>query len=234
MNRQHRIASPEKHATPPTKERLVLRRTLSPLLPRSARSPRPLGRFCLAGLYYAGAITEYPAILHARLMIEGFMASFIIGSLGTAGPRITSAPHFSRAEVLLLVTFDLLAAGLHFGGSHRAADSFCSLSRDLPSFSANASCSARTRHRRISRSWRWAFERCDRCAPPRALSKRTPTPAYRIGASLLRNRLCPVADSWRRPLSSSLARPPSTFRALMRCRNRASCRRDGCPAPPSP
>ena len=73
-------------------------------------------------LYYAGGIAEYPAILHARLMIEGFMASFIIGFLGTAGPRITSAPHFSRAEVLTLVTLDLFAAGLHFGGSHRAAD----------------------------------------------------------------------------------------------------------------
>ena len=73
-------------------------------------------------LYYAGALTEYPAILHARLMTEGFMASFIIGFLGTAGPRITSAPHFSRAEVLVLLTLDLLAAGLHFGGSHRAGD----------------------------------------------------------------------------------------------------------------
>ena len=73
-------------------------------------------------LYYAGAFTAYPSILHARLMIEGFMASFVIGFLGTAGPRITSAPHFSRAEVLTLLTLDLLAAGLHFGGSHRAAD----------------------------------------------------------------------------------------------------------------
>jgi uncharacterized protein involved in response to NO len=73
-------------------------------------------------LYYAGALAEYPAILHARLMIEGFMASFIIGFLGTAGPRITSAPHFSRAEVLALLTLDLLAAGLHLGGSHRAGD----------------------------------------------------------------------------------------------------------------
>ena len=56
------------------------------------------------------------------------MASFIIGFLGTAGPRITSAPHFSRAEVLILVTLDLFAAGLHFGGSHRAGDflfAFC-------------------------------------------------------------------------------------------------------------
>ncbi len=73
-------------------------------------------------LYYAGSLAEYPAILHARLMVEGFMASFIIGFLGTAGPRITSASHFSRAEVLLILTLDLLAAGLHFGGSHRAGD----------------------------------------------------------------------------------------------------------------
>ena len=73
-------------------------------------------------LYYAGALAEYPSIPHARLMIEGFMASFIIGFLGTAGPRITSAPHFTRMEVVVLVTLDLFAAGLHVGGSHRAAD----------------------------------------------------------------------------------------------------------------
>ena len=79
-------------------------------------------------LYYAGLITTYPATAHARLMIEGFMASFIIGFLGTAGPRITSTRHFSRGELITLLTFDLLSAGLHFGGSHRAGDAlfvFC-------------------------------------------------------------------------------------------------------------
>jgi uncharacterized protein involved in response to NO len=55
-------------------------------------------------------------------MIEGFMASFIIAFLGTAGPRITSTSPFSRSEVLALLTLDLLAAGLHFGDSHRAGD----------------------------------------------------------------------------------------------------------------
>ena len=74
-------------------------------------------------LFYAGVLTTYPAILHARLMIEGFMASFIIGFLGTAGPRITSAPHFSRGELAALFTLDLFAAGLHLGGSHRTGDS---------------------------------------------------------------------------------------------------------------
>ncbi|HEX7516825.1 MAG TPA: NnrS family protein [Chthoniobacterales bacterium] len=74
-------------------------------------------------LFYAGVLTTYPAIPHARLMIEGFMASFIIGFLGTAGPRITSAPHFSRGELTALFTLDLFATGLHFGGSHRTGDS---------------------------------------------------------------------------------------------------------------
>jgi uncharacterized protein involved in response to NO len=73
-------------------------------------------------LYYAGLVTTYPGTAHARLMIEGFMASFIIGFLGTAGPRITSTRHFSRVELIALLTLDLLSAGLHFGGSSRAGD----------------------------------------------------------------------------------------------------------------
>lgn len=79
-------------------------------------------------LYYAGLVTAYPGTPHARLMIEGFMASFIIGFLGTAGPRITSTSHFSRRELFTLLSLDLLSAGLHVGGAHRAGDilfSFC-------------------------------------------------------------------------------------------------------------
>ena len=73
-------------------------------------------------LYYLGAGVPYPNIAHARLMIEGLMASFIFGFLGTAGPRLTSAPHFSLSEVGILFTFDLLAAGAHTGGAHRLGD----------------------------------------------------------------------------------------------------------------
>ena len=73
-------------------------------------------------LFYAGVLVTYPSVVHARLMTEGFMASFVIGFLGTAGPRITSAPHLSRGELATLFTLDLLAAGLHFGGSHRGGD----------------------------------------------------------------------------------------------------------------
>jgi uncharacterized protein involved in response to NO len=73
-------------------------------------------------VYYGGIVSTYPATTHARLMIEGFMASFIIGFLGTAGPRVISTPPFSRGEVIALLTLDLLAAGLHFGNAHRAGD----------------------------------------------------------------------------------------------------------------
>lgn len=73
-------------------------------------------------LYYFGAGIFYPNIAHARLMIEGFMASFIFGFLGTAGPRITSARHFSLAEVGTLFSLDLFAAGLHLGEANRSGD----------------------------------------------------------------------------------------------------------------
>jgi uncharacterized protein involved in response to NO len=75
-------------------------------------------------LFYFGASAVYPNVAHARLMIEGFMASFIFGFLGTAGPRLTSAPHFSLGELGAIFTLDLLAAGLHIGAAHRSGD-FC-------------------------------------------------------------------------------------------------------------
>src|SRR5438045_1739731 len=55
-------------------------------------------------------------------MNEGLMASFNFGFLGTAGPRLTSAPHFSGPEVAALFTLDLLAAGAHVGEAHRFGD----------------------------------------------------------------------------------------------------------------
>ena len=73
-------------------------------------------------LYYSGVAIPYPNVTHARLMVEGFMASFIFGFLGTAGPRLTSAAPFSFAELAIIFTLDLLAAGTHLGGAQRAGD----------------------------------------------------------------------------------------------------------------
>lgn len=76
----------------------------------------------LWALFYLGAGVPYPNVAHARLMIEGLMAAFIFGFLGTAGPRLTSAPHFSLTEIVIVFTLDLLAAGAHTGGAHRIGD----------------------------------------------------------------------------------------------------------------
>jgi uncharacterized protein involved in response to NO len=73
-------------------------------------------------LFYLGASIAYPSVAHARLMIEGFMASFIFGFLGTAGPRITSTRPFTLPETAAIFTLDLLAGGLHLGGAHRVGD----------------------------------------------------------------------------------------------------------------
>src|SRR4051794_22640840 len=49
-------------------------------------------------LHLWGVLPVYPAMMHSRLMIEGFMAAFIVGFLGTAGPRLLSAAHFTATE----------------------------------------------------------------------------------------------------------------------------------------
>jgi uncharacterized protein involved in response to NO len=66
-------------------------------------------------LYFSGIHKFYPGIMHARLMIEGFMGAFVIGFLGTAGPRLTGTAHFSRTELGALVTLFAAAVGMHIG-----------------------------------------------------------------------------------------------------------------------
>lgn len=73
-------------------------------------------------LFYFGAGVPYPGVSHARLMIEGFMGSFVLGFLGTAGPRILSASPLSLREVAVIFTLDLLAAGFHAADAHQIGD----------------------------------------------------------------------------------------------------------------
>lgn len=54
-------------------------------------------------LLYAGQLGFHPGVSHARLMIHGFVGSFVIGFLGTAGPRMLSAPSLRPGEVSLLL-----------------------------------------------------------------------------------------------------------------------------------
>jgi uncharacterized protein involved in response to NO len=73
-------------------------------------------------LFYFGAGIPYPGTSHARLMIEGFMGSFVLGFLGTAGPRILSASPLSLRELGSIFTLDLLAAGFHASDAHKVGD----------------------------------------------------------------------------------------------------------------
>ena len=79
-------------------------------------------------LFYLGTGIAYPNITHARLMIEGFLACFVFGFLGTAGPRLTSARHFSITELGILFSLQLFAAGLHLGQANRLGDFVFALS----------------------------------------------------------------------------------------------------------
>jgi hypothetical protein len=50
-------------------------------------------------LFFWGAISIYPLELHIRLMTEGFVGGFVLGFLGTAGPRLLSARSLGLKEL---------------------------------------------------------------------------------------------------------------------------------------
>lgn len=78
-------------------------------------------------LFLSGAMSIYPGIMHARLMIEGFMGAFIIGFLGTAGPRLLSAPHFTRTELGVLLTLYLSTVAAHLSAWAALGDGLFSI-----------------------------------------------------------------------------------------------------------
>ncbi len=73
-------------------------------------------------LYQLHVIAVYPAVIHARLMIEGFIAAFIFGFLGTAGPRMLSAPHLTGREVSLFAVLLLALTACHLASLHVCGD----------------------------------------------------------------------------------------------------------------
>jgi uncharacterized protein involved in response to NO len=73
-------------------------------------------------LFVWHAINFYPRDAHLRLMIEGLMGSFIIGFLGTAGPRLLDAQPFSAMETTTLVALQVLSAMLHLSQERELGD----------------------------------------------------------------------------------------------------------------
>lgn len=53
-------------------------------------------------LFYAQKLGFYPNFVHARLMIEAFGGAFVVGFLGTAGPRMATAPKLTPLELFWL------------------------------------------------------------------------------------------------------------------------------------
>jgi uncharacterized protein involved in response to NO len=73
-------------------------------------------------LFFTGIHKFYPGVMHARLMTQGFMGAFVIGFLGTAGPRLTGTPHFSRSEFWTFLTLLAAIVGLHIGQRYFIGD----------------------------------------------------------------------------------------------------------------
>ncbi len=67
-------------------------------------------------LFVWNVTAVYPGQIHARIMIEGFLTSFVVGFLGTALPRLLGVPRLTVFETL---GFAVALAGtvwLHFRG----------------------------------------------------------------------------------------------------------------------
>ncbi|MHA3774373.1 NnrS family protein [Verrucomicrobiota bacterium sgz303538] len=64
----------------------------------------------------------YPGVMHARLMIEGFMGAFIVGFLGTAAPRLTGTPTLSGTELSTLLALFITTVATHISERYLVAD----------------------------------------------------------------------------------------------------------------
>jgi len=64
-------------------------------------------------LFYAQKLSFYPNVIHARLMIEAFGGAFVVGFLGTAGPRMATAPKLTPLELGWLFALHLACGVSH-------------------------------------------------------------------------------------------------------------------------
>ncbi len=64
----------------------------------------------------------YPLLPHAGLMIQGFLASFVVGFLGTALPRLLGVRRLGLAEAVILATALCFTCFAHLAGWHQVAN----------------------------------------------------------------------------------------------------------------
>ncbi len=75
-------------------------------------------------LFYAQQLGFYPNFVHARLMIEAFGGAFVVGFLGTAGPRMATAPKLMPLELFWLFALHQASAISHLRLQHAWGDGF--------------------------------------------------------------------------------------------------------------
>lgn len=75
-------------------------------------------------MLYAGWLTFYPNVAHARMMIEGFAGAFVLGFLGTAAPRMLEAPRLRPWELGWLAVLHGAMLFSHFTNHVMAGDAF--------------------------------------------------------------------------------------------------------------
>lgn len=78
-------------------------------------------------LFYAQQLGFYPNLVHARLMIEAFGGAFVVGFLGTAGPRMASAPKLTPLELFVLLLLHQASALCHLNLRHSWGDGLFAL-----------------------------------------------------------------------------------------------------------
>ncbi|MFN0126270.1 MAG: NnrS family protein [Verrucomicrobiales bacterium] len=74
-------------------------------------------------MFYAHQLDYYPNLAHARLMIQAFGGAFVVGFLGTAGPRMATAPKLTPAELCWLFLLHQAGAVSHLGQRTALGDS---------------------------------------------------------------------------------------------------------------
>jgi uncharacterized protein involved in response to NO len=75
-------------------------------------------------MLYRGMLDFYPGPNHARVMVQAFCGAFVIGFLGTAGPRILSAPRLKPWELVPLFALHLANGVCHLRGMTFQGDLF--------------------------------------------------------------------------------------------------------------
>ncbi len=77
-----------------------------------------IGGVALWPMFYHGQLMFYPGVSHARVMIEGFGGGFVVGFLGTAGPRMLTAPKLKPWELIPLFLLHLGSGICHLRGEN--------------------------------------------------------------------------------------------------------------------